>query len=122
MSEAEGVLMANQSVTVTFYNFADKFWTAFTRNLDPLYDLEDKIIAALEGKSVGELDGHEIAIDGSDGSLFLYGPDADALYAAIERPLRASAVTQGGHATLRYGGHGEPNVMEKYIEIEPLTH
>jgi hypothetical protein len=114
--------MANHSVTVTFYDFADKFWTAFTRNLDPLYELEDEILAALEGKSVGELDGHEIAIDGSDGCLFLYGPDADALYAAIERPLRVSAVTRGGHATLRYGGNSEPNVMEKYIEIEPLAH
>jgi hypothetical protein len=114
--------MSNHSVIVTFYGFADKFWTAFSRNLDPLYDLEDQIIAALKDKSVGELDGHEIAVDGSDGCLFLFGPDADALYAAIERPLRASLVTRGGHATLRYGGHGEPNVMEKYIEIEPLAH
>jgi hypothetical protein len=114
--------MSNQSVTVTFYGFADKFWTAFTRTLDPLYALEDDILAALEGKSVGELDGHEIAIDGSDGCLFLFGPDANALYAAIERPLRVSEVTRGGHATLRYGSHGESNVMEKYIEIEPLAH
>ena len=114
--------MADQSVTVTFYDFAEKFWTAFSRTLDPLYELEDQIIAALEESSIGELDGHEIAVDGSDGCLYLYGQDADALYAAIERILRISAVTQGGHATLRYGGEGVSNVMEKYIEIEPLAH
>jgi hypothetical protein len=118
----EVAVAAEQSVIVVFYKFGEKFWTDESRPLDPLFDLEDQLLAALEGKNVGELDGHEIAVDGSDGFLFLYGPDADALYAVIEPVLRASQVTQGGNATLRYGSHGEHNVLEKYIEIKPHVH
>jgi hypothetical protein len=114
--------MAEQSVIVTFYGFAEKFWTSYSRSLEPLFELEDRLIETLQNSDLGIVDGHEIAMDGSDGTLFLYGPDADALYAAIEPVLRSSAVTQGGHATLRYGGPMEPNVLEKYIEIKPLPH
>ena len=114
--------MAEHSIIVTFYNFAEKFWIEEHRPLDPLFDLEDEILERLDGKDVGELDGHEICVDGSDGVLFLYGPDADALYEAIEPVLRASKVTQGGHATLRYGAYNTPNVHEKYIEIKPHLH
>lgn len=114
--------MSEHSVIVTFYNFAEKFWTEDLQPLDPLYDLEDELIGRLQDKEVGELDGHEIAMDGSDGFLFLYGPDADTLFQTIEPVLRASKVTQGGHATLRYGAYNTPNVMEKYIEIKPHLH
>lgn len=114
--------MTEHSVIVTFYNFAEKFWTDDVQPLDPLFDLEDELIAALDGKEVGELDGHEIAMDGSDGFLFLYGADADKLYAVIEPVLRASAVTLGGNATLRYGSPGALNVHERYIEIKPHVH
>ena len=115
---------AQHSVIVNFYDFAGKFWSEPQRHrdLDPLFALEHELIAALDGKNVGELDGNEIAVDGVDGLLFLYGPDADALFGAIESILRASPVTQGGHATLRYGGHDQPNALEKYIEIKPHTH
>lgn len=111
--------MAQHSVIVQFYGFGDKFWTEQRRPLDPLYALEDQLIAVLDGTALGELDGHEIAMDGSDGALFLYGPDADALFAAIEAALKASPVTQGGNATLRYGNHDTPNVLEKYVAITP---
>jgi hypothetical protein len=114
--------MSEHSIIVTFYNFAEKFWNDELQPLDPLFDLEDALAERLEGKNVGELDGHEIAMDGSDGFLFLYGPDADALYGIIEPVLRASSVTQGGHATLRYGAYNTPNVIEKYIEIKPHLH
>jgi hypothetical protein len=120
--ERREIGMPEQSIIVTFYNFADKFWTDEMRPLDPLFELEDQIEKVLEARDVGQLDGHEIAVDGSDGFLFLYGPDADALYAVIEPVLRASTVTQGGNATLRYGSYGEPNVLEKYIEIKPHVH
>jgi hypothetical protein len=114
--------VSEHSVIVTFYDFAEKFWTDDLQTLDPLFDLQDDLMAALYGKQIGELDGHEIAMDGSDGFLFLYGPDADKLYAAIEPVLRSSAVTQGGNATLRYGSPGMHNVHERYIEIKPHVH
>ena len=111
--------MAKHAVTIAFYGFGEKFWTDDRQPLDPLFTLGHALIAALEGKGVGEFDGHEIAVDGSDGNIFLYGPDADALFAAIEPVLKSSAVTQGGHATLRYGSLDMFNIMEKYVEITP---
>lgn len=114
--------MTEQSVIVVFYDLAGKFWTEFSEPLDPIHELEDQMNAVLEGKDVGVLDGHEVAMDGSEGFFFLYGPDADALYAAIEPTLRASVLAQGGHATLRYGPPALANVRERYIEIKPHTH
>ena len=114
--------MSEQSVIVTFYNFAEKFWTETMQPLAPLLELEENLEGVLSGSEIGELDGHEIALDGSDGFLFLYGPDADALYSAIEPVLRASPVTQGGNATLRYGPYGQHNIRERYIEIKPHVH
>ncbi len=114
--------MAEHAVIVQFYGFAEKFWTDDDRPLDPLFELEDELISALDGKSLGELDGHEIAMDGRDGTLYLYGPDADALFAAIEPLLKASPVTQGGNATLRYGGPKESDVREKYVAIAAPLH
>jgi hypothetical protein len=72
-------------------------------SLDPLYDLEEQLEAAITSAGVGEFDGNEIAVDLSDGSLYMYGPDADALFAVV-RPLLAGAdCLRGTRVRLRYG-------------------
>ena len=114
--------MMQHSIVVQFYDFAEKFWTQDQRDLDPLLALEDELTDALDGTDVGELDGHEIAVDGSDGFLFLYGPDADALFAAIEPVLRKSAVTHGADATLRYGDPDDADLKQKLVQIDQTTH
>ena len=114
--------MTQHSVVVQFYDFADKFWTEGSQSLDALYALEDELIEALNGKNVGELDGHEIAIDGNDGFLFLYGPDADALFAVIEPILRKSPVMPGADATLRYGDPDTADLKQKLVSIDQTTH
>lgn len=110
------------SVVVQFYDFAEKFWTDEQRSLDALFALEEELNDVLEGTDVGELDGHEIAVDGSDGYLFLYGADADALFTVIEPILRKSSIMQGADATLRYGDVDDPNVKQKFIAIDQTTH
>jgi hypothetical protein len=114
--------MTKHSIVVQFYDFADKFWTEDDRTLDPLFALEDELTDALEGSEAGELDGHEIAVDGSDGFLFLFGPDADALFELIEPVLRKSAVTHHADAVLRYGEPDDPGLRQKQIKIDPTTH
>lgn len=60
--------------------------------------------------------GNEIAADLSDGSLYMYGPDAEALLAVV-RPLLASAdCLRNARATLRYGPP-EDGVLER---VEPM--
>lgn len=72
-------------------------------DLTSLFELEDQLESALEDTDAGYYDGHEIAVDGSDGLLFFFGPDADALFGAISATLLASSAIKNAIATLRYG-------------------
>ena len=76
-------------------------------DLDTLYQLEDNLTDAIEQAGVGEFDGHEIATDLSDGSIYMYGPDADALLAAV-RPVLEASFTKGATCICRYGDVDDP--------------
>jgi hypothetical protein len=83
--------------------------------LDELFELEDKLRNAIELKRVGEYDGHEIAIDSSDGTLFMYGPNAETLFKCIKPILDETEFMRGAIAQLRFG---PPSDDVKEIEIE----
>jgi len=72
-------------------------------DLTPLFDLEKKLEAAINGAKVGEFDGNEVATDGSDGTLYMYGPDADRLFEIVQPVLEACSFMRGARITLRYG-------------------
>jgi len=72
-------------------------------NLSRLFALEDKLEAAVKKANVGEYDGNEIATDGSDGFLYLYGPSADQIYAVIEPILKSTDFLRGAAVVRRYG-------------------
>lgn len=87
--------MAEQAVIVHFkYGSTD---------LTKLQALEDELEQKLADKSVGEYDGHEIAVDGSEGTLYLYGPDARRAYEEVKEILTRSSFMNGAEVTLRYG-------------------
>jgi len=73
---------------------------------DDMVDLEDNLIAVIERRQVGELDGNEIGA--TDGTIFTYGPNADLLFTAIEPILRAHPLCRGARVVIRKGGHGSP--------------
>jgi hypothetical protein len=68
-----------------------------------LYALEDRLEETVARTRTGSLDGHEIAKDGRDGYLYLYGPDADALFNAIKSTLAETPFLKGAEVTKRYG-------------------
>ena len=72
-------------------------------NLGPLSALEDEIDAAVEATGVGEFDGNEIAVDGSDGFFFMYGPSAQDILVAIRPILEETTVIRSIKAKLQYG-------------------
>ena len=86
-------------------------------NLQPMFDLEEKLERAISNAQVGEYDGNEIAIDGSDGSLYMYGPDADRLFAVIKPILQSTPFMHGAKVKLRYGPP-EDDVPENIVTIE----
>lgn len=74
--------------------------------LDPLHGLEKELEKVIEEKAVGEYDGHEIALDMSDGFLYMYGPNAEKLFKEVKPILEITDFTKGTLATLRFGGPG----------------
>ena len=72
-------------------------------NLQHLYALEDLLRIAISDASAGEYDGCEMADDGSDGNLYMYGPDAEALYRAISPVFAACPFMHGATVRLRFG-------------------
>lgn len=87
------------------------------KDLDPLHALEDKLRAAIDHHEMGEYDGHEIALDHSDGILFMYGPNAERLYLVVQPLLKQAAFMKGAVATLRFGPPEEEGAREIEIEI-----
>jgi hypothetical protein len=89
-------------------------------DLQPLFNLEDQLQAAIAKAGVGEFDGNEIAVDGGDGFLYMYGPDADKLFAVVKPILTSVGFMAGATVKLRYGPDRD-DVLETEVEIEALT-
>jgi len=77
-----------------------------------LDEIEDPLIEAIDRSRVGEFDGNEIGPE--EAVLYMYGPDADALWAAVEPALRAAPLGEGSYAVVRYG---EPGARERRVAI-----
>ena len=91
-------------------------FTYGSTDLSRLFALEDRLEAALTEAKVGEYDGNEVAVDGSDGYLYMYGPNADALFKVVRPILEATDFMRGASVTLRYGPP-EKGVKETEVKI-----
>lgn len=65
------------------------------------------VVHAIEGElrdlvaAHGEVDGHDLAVDGGDATIYIYGQSADELWQRSESLLRGCAVAKS--VTLRFG-------------------
>ena len=73
-----------------------------SKDLAPLFALEDRLESAIAASNVGYLDGDEIANDGSDGFIYMYGPDADRLSDVVLPVLKAADFMKGAEVTREY--------------------
>ena len=101
--------MATEQAVIVQFNFP-------AGSLDRIFEIEDQLASAVEEKSAGQLDGNEIAVDGRDNLFYLYGPDADKIYAAIEPVLLAWDMLSEARVHLRYGPPG-PETKQKTITL-----
>lgn len=97
------------AVIVYFDNYGS---TDLTR----LFEVEDRLEKAIENAGVGEYDGNEICVDGTDGTLWMYGPDADALFETIKPILFEIDWFKESKILLRYGPP-EDGVRERRIKL-----
>ncbi len=88
------------------------FGTADER--EAVLDLESRIERAAAALG-GDHDGN--AFGDGEVVLYSYGPDADALFAAIERALEGFSVQPGAYAIKRYGRADDPHVVEERVPL-----
>lgn len=84
-------------------------------DLGPIFELEDRLVKAIEAARVGEFDGNEFSEDLSDCYFYMYGPDADQLFAVIQPILKTSEFMHGATTKLRYG---PPNSNARETEVK----
>ena len=89
-------------------------------DLDALIALQEQLAEAIEPAGIGEVDGNEIAMDGSEGSLYAYGPDAKAMLKAALPIICASPLAHGGGVKLRYGAVGDEGAIEENFLLADL--
>ncbi|WP_298903604.1 hypothetical protein [uncultured Psychroserpens sp.] len=85
--------------------------------MEHIYALRDKLETAIENNNLGEYDGHEMAIDYSDGSLYMYGPNAELLFNGIKPILETTTFLNGAKAKLRFGPP-EDGIKEIIVDIK----
>jgi hypothetical protein len=74
--------MGEQALIIRLHNLGERADDIGMEALDALLALQQQLTSAVEGAGVGEVDGNEIALDDSEGSLWVYGPDAKAMLKA----------------------------------------
>jgi hypothetical protein len=82
---------------------------------EAIHRLTDRLDAAIRAAGAGEFDGDEFGAGVC--TLYMYGPDADALFAAVEPDLRGSPLAAGGHAVKRYGAATNPHAREVRVSL-----
>jgi hypothetical protein len=84
-------------------------------DLGPIFALEARLTSDIATARVGEYDGNEVASDGSDGTLYMYGPDADALFTAVRPALEACDFMRGAVVRLRYGPPADGVIVREVL-------
>jgi hypothetical protein len=90
----------------------DEFGTEEER--EAVFELEDRLERAAAALG-GEHDGNEFG--GGEAVLFTYGPDADALLAAVQQSLGDFPVRPGAYAVKRYGRADDPEATEERVDL-----
>jgi hypothetical protein len=75
--------------------------------IDALVTLEDQLTEAIALAHAGEFDGNEVGQ--GELKLYMYGPDAERLFATVEPVLRSALLTRAALVTVRQGPPGSPS-------------
>lgn len=67
-----------------------------------IHALERRLEGAIKHARAGELGETELHVDGNDGYLYMFGPDADRLYRVTAPILKSSRLMNGAEVTERY--------------------
>jgi hypothetical protein len=108
-SEDNGMGWATEHAVIVEFKFAS--------DVQRITQLEDELRAAIEAAKVGEFDGNELAVDGSEGRFYMYGPDADRLFNVVRPILEASPLMKGADVIKRYGAATGERAKETRVKL-----
>jgi len=112
--------MGEQALIIRLHNLGERADDIGMEALDALLALQQQLTNAVEGAGVGEVDGNEIALDDSEGSLWVYGPDAKAMLKAALSVVCHSPLAPGGQAILHYGDNADEVAREESFLLADL--
>ncbi len=101
---------APQQAVIVHFDYGRADWA-------PFVVFEKELETQIDASGAGDYDGNELAVDGTDGTLYMYGPDADKLYAVARPILRSSVLLKNVVVTLQYGGVDDKNAREKTVPL-----
>ncbi|ATQ70949.1 MULTISPECIES: hypothetical protein [Methylosinus] len=85
------------------------------REREIIADLTSELQHAINVGNVGEFDGEEFG--GGKCVIYMYGPNADQLFAVVEPILCATPLARGGFAIKRYGEAKDLNAAEVKVGL-----
>lgn len=85
---------------------------------DDFDKMRDGLDSLVEKSNLGEYDGHEIAMDLSDGSFYLYSTEIEALFKHIRSYLLSYDFMIGANVYMRFGEIGS-GAKEIAFELQP---
>lgn len=88
-----------------------------TQGMEDHYTVGAELSRAIEQKGLGVYDFHEIAMDDSHGTLFMYGNNAEDLFKGVLPILKKAQFCKGATAVLRFGSHNT-EVPEIEVDID----
>ncbi|MDP9078119.1 MAG: hypothetical protein M3O71_11880 [Bacteroidota bacterium] len=88
--------MENDQAVIIYFNYG-------LEEDEPFYDLSAKLGTIVDESGLGEYDGHEIAMDNSEGSFYMYGPDAKKLFEVVKGTIEKISFMAGASIVLRLG-------------------
>jgi len=86
----------NEQAVIVNFDYGSSDWK-------PFFGFESTLQQAISKSGTGEYDGNELAANGSDGRMYMYGPDADKLFAVVKPLLLSTHLLKNIRVTLRYG-------------------
>lgn len=106
----ESTIEYNHSVLIHFFNESQEN--------DELYTVGMRLSKFIEEHRLGVYDFHEVAMNGTHGTLFMYGTDAEKLFKGVLPILRIPAFLKGATAVLRFGSYKDQDAKEIEVELD----
>jgi hypothetical protein len=99
-----------EQAVIVYFDYGSTDWK-------PFFTFEKTLEDAVNHSGAGDYDGNELAVDGSDGSLYMYGPDADKLFAVAKPILLSTRLLKNIKVVLRYGRVDDKAAREVTVRL-----